>query len=215
MKPKFFMSIVIIGMVAAISSFVTYQIQKTNQENDDNTTTTNVASVRVGKTYGQATVGGPFTLLDQDGATRTDADYKGKYMVVYFGYSFCPDICPAALYNMTQAFQEMSPKEVKDLAPLFITIDPQRDTIANLKTYIQNFHPSFTALTGSQDQINKAVKGYRVYAKKAKPDGTSTEYLLDHSSIVYVMDRQGRFITSFNHQTEPEVIKKTLRKIIG
>lgn len=215
MKPKFFISIVTIGMVAAAASFVTYQIQKSTQEDNDNTTTTGVASVRVGKTYGQATVGGPFKLLDQDGKMRTDADYKGKYMVVYFGYSFCPDICPAALYNMTQAFQEMSQKELKDLAPLFITIDPQRDTISNLKTYIQNFHPSFTALTGSQGQIDKAVKAYRVYAKKAKPDGTSTEYLLDHSSIVYVMDRQGRFITSFNHQTEPEVIKKTLRKIIG
>ena len=214
MKPKFFISIVILGMVAAASSFITYQIQKSSQE-DSNTTTTNVASVRVGKTYGQATVGGPFELLDQNGKIRTNADYKGKYMVVYFGYSFCPDICPAALYNMTQAFQEMSPKELKDLAPLFITIDPQRDTVKNLKTYMQNFHPSFTALTGSQDKIDQAVKGYRVYAKKAKPDGTSTEYLLDHSSIVYVMDRQGRFITSFNHQTEPEIIKQTIRKIIG
>ncbi len=215
MKPKFFISIVVVGMVAAVAAFLTSESQKMSKENEENTTTTSVASVRVGKTYGQATVGGPFSLLDQDGTTRTDADYKGKYMVVYFGYSFCPDICPAALYNMTQAFQEMSSKELKDLSPLFITIDPQRDTISNLKTYMQNFHPSFTALTGSQDQIDKAIKGYRVYAKKAKPDGTSTEYLLDHSSIVYVMDRQGRFVTSFNHQTEPEVIKQTLRKIIG
>ncbi|MDP4840271.1 MAG: SCO family protein [Alphaproteobacteria bacterium] len=214
MRPKFFIAVVIIGMVAAAASFITYRFQETARENNDNTTTTSVASVRVGKTYGQATVGGPFTLIDQDGKRRTDADYKGKYMVVYFGYSFCPDICPAALYNMTQAFQKMSQKELKTLAPLFITIDPQRDTTSNLKTYIQNFHPSFTALTGSQDQIDKAAKAYRVYAKKAKPDGTSTEYLLDHSSIVYVMDRQGRFITSFNHQTEPEIIKQTLRKII-
>lgn len=215
MKPKFFISIVIIGMIAAGAAFLTSQFQKVAQEKKDNTTTTSVASVRVGKTYGQATVGGPFTLIDQDGNTRTDADYKGKYMVVYFGYSFCPDICPAALYNMTQAFQEMSPKELRDIAPLFITIDPERDTVSNLKTYIQNFHPSFTALTGSQEQLDKAIKAYRVYAKKAKPDGTATEYLLDHSSIVYVMDRQGRFITSFNHQTEPKVIKQTLRKVIG
>lgn len=211
MKPKFFISIVLVGMVVAGAAFLVSQAQKATE---GSVTSTAVASVKVGKTYGQATVGGPFELVDQNGVTRTNADYKGKYMVVYFGYSFCPDICPAALYNMTQAFNELDPKELREFAPLFITIDPQRDTVKNLKTYMQNFHPSFTALTGSQEQLNKAIKAYRVYAKKAQPDGTSTEYLLDHSSIIYVMDRQGRFITSFNHQTEPEVIKSTLRHVM-
>ncbi len=211
MKPKFFIFIVLVGMVVAGVSFILSEAQDAH---DEHTTSTAVASVKVGKTYGQATVGGPFELVDQEGVTRTDADYKGKYMVVYFGYSFCPDICPAALYNMTQAFNELNTKELNQFAPLFITIDPERDTVQNLKTYMQNFHPSFVALTGSQEQINKAIKAYRVYAKKAKPDGTSTEYLLDHSSIVYLMDRQGRFITSFNHQTEPEVITEMLRRLI-
>lgn len=212
MSPKFFIFIVMVGMVAAGVAFITTQAKKSQ---DEAMTTTSVATVKVGKTYGQATVGGPFELIDQQGVRRTEADYKGKYMVVYFGYSFCPDICPAALYNMTQAFNEMTPQELKQLVPLFITIDPERDTVANLKTYMQNFHPSLVALTGSQEQLNKVIKSYHVYAKKAKPDGTSTEYLLDHSSIVYVMDRQGRFITSFNHQTEPEVIRATLRRAMG
>ena len=212
MNHKFFISIVMVGMVAAGVAFVTTQAQKSQ---DEATTTTSVATVKVGKTYGQATVGGPFELVDQNGVIRTEADYKGKYMIVYFGYSFCPDICPAALYNMTQAFNEMRAKELNQFAPLFITIDHERDTRENLKVYMQNFHRSLTALTGSQEQLNKVIKSYHVYAKKAKPDGTSTDYLLDHSSIVYVMDRQGRFVTSFNHQTEPDVIKATLRRVLG
>ncbi len=180
----------------------------------EGTSSNSIASVKVGKSYGQATIGGPFKLIDQNGKTRTQADFKGKFMIVYFGYSFCPDICPAALYNMTQAFDELSSKELSQFAPLFITIDPERDSVENLKTYMQNFHPAIIALTGSNEKLTPVIKAYRVYAKKAKPDGTATEYLLDHSSIVYLMDRQGRFITSFNHQTDPETIVKTLRAVL-
>lgn len=211
MSPKMFIAVLIVLLVAGGGFFLAKQLPAS----DDTITTTAVASVKVGKTYGQASIGGAFELMDQDGALKSDAHYKGKYMVVYFGYTFCPDICPAALYNMTQAFSEMTPGELKKLAPIFITIDPNRDTVQTLKTYMQNFHPSITGLTGTPAQIEKATKAYRVYAKKAQPDGTSTEYLLDHSSIVYVMDRQGRFVTSFNHQTEPEAIKDILRSAIG
>ena len=174
-----------------------------------------VATVVVGKTYGQATIGGPFELVDVNNQPRTQADFNGKFMIVYFGYSFCPDICPAALYNMTQAFSELSEKELNQLAPLFISVDPERDTVENLRIYMQNFHPKIIGLTGTDEQINHAKKQYRVYAQKAKPDGTSTDYLIDHSSIVYLMDRRGRFITSFNHQTDPETIIKVIRSALS
>jgi cytochrome oxidase Cu insertion factor (SCO1/SenC/PrrC family) len=154
-------------------------------------------------------IGGPFQLVDQHGQTRTDDDFKGKIMVVYFGYSFCPDICPTGLYNISQALQEMGAK-AQEFQPIFITVDPERDTVQNLALYMENFNPQFIALTGTRDAVNKAIKEYRVYAQKAKPNGTSTEYLIDHSSVVYVMDRQGRFVTSFNHQTEPAQIKEIL-----
>lgn len=196
---------------AAIIGITIYMKFFTHSANE---TSDRVADVKVGKTYGQASIGGPFSLVDVNGTERTDADYKGKFMIVYFGYSFCPDICPAALYNITQAFEAMNNHELNQFAPLFITVDPERDTVENMKTYMQNFHPRMIGLTGSAQRIESVKKAYRVYAKKAKPDGISTDYLIDHSSIVYVMDRQGRFITSFNHQTDPETIVKTLRAVL-
>jgi protein SCO1/2 len=158
-------------------------------------------------------IGGPFHLIDHHGQPRSDVDFKGKIMLVYFGYSFCPDVCPAGLYHISQALHEMGAK-AKEIQPLFITVDPERDTVQNLALYMENFHPQFLGLTGTPEAINKAVKAYRVYAQKAKPDGTSTDYLIDHSSIVYVMDRQGRFLTSFNHQTEPAQIKAILKSYL-
>ena len=105
-------------------------------------------------------------------------------------------------------------KQANEIQPIFITIDPERDTVANLALYMQNFHPRFIALTGTPDSIKQAIKAYHVYAQKAKPDGTSVDYLMDHSSIVYVMDRQGRYLTSFDHQTPPEKIKEVLKKFL-
>jgi protein SCO1/2 len=155
-------------------------------------------------------IGGPFQLIDHHGQTRTDNDFKGKIMLVYFGYSYCPDICPAGLYHISQALQEMG-QTANEFQPLFITVDPERDTVKNLALYMENFHPQFVALTGDREAINNAIKAYHVYAQRAEPNGTSTEYLIDHSSVVYVMDRQGRFLTSFNHQTEPAEIKEILK----
>lgn len=166
-----------------------------------------------GKFNKSVSLGGPFQLIDHHGQTRTDTDFKGKIMLVYFGYSFCPDVCPTGLYHISQALQEMGPR-AKEIQPLFITVDPERDTVQTLALYMENFHPQFLALTGTPDAIAKASKAYHVYAQKAQPDGTSTDYLIDHSSIVYVMDRQGRFLTSFNHQTEPAQIKEILKSYL-
>ena len=175
--------------------------------------TTSVAQVIDRKGSGQPKIGGPFELIDHEKTTRTEADYKGKYMLVYFGYSFCPDICPTALYNITSALNSIGDK-VKEIHPIFITIDPERDDASQLAIYRKNFHPNIKMLTGTVEQVKKAAKSYRVYYAKAKPDGTSTEYLVDHSSIVYLMDRQGRYLTSFNHETDPQVMAKKILQYV-
>jgi len=165
------------------------------------------------KEYGIPHIGGAFSLIDQDGHPRTDADFKGKILLVYFGYSFCPDICPSALYNMSQTLEALGPL-AKETQPLFITIDPTRDTVGHLARYRENYYPNFVMLTGSEEQIQKVMKAYKVHGAKVSPDGTTTEYLMDHSSIIYIMDRQGRFIAHFNHLTSPKELKDALIKIL-
>ncbi|MBN9343566.1 MAG: SCO family protein [Holosporales bacterium] len=165
------------------------------------------------KEYGTPHIGGSFSLIDHEGHSRTEADFKGKILLVYFGYSFCPDICPSALYNMSQALDTLGP-QAKEIQPLFITIDPTRDTIAHLARYRENYHPNFVMLTGSEEQIQKVMKAYKVHGAKVKPDGTTTEYLMDHTSIIYIMDRQGRFIAHFNHLTPSKELKEALIKIL-
>jgi len=181
---------------------------------DQNTPTDNgIAQVIERTGAGQPKIGGPFELVDHKGIKRTEADYRGKFMLVYFGYTFCPDICPTALYNLTEALNIIGDKS-KKTNTIFITIDPERDNPSQLALYKENFHPSIKMLTGSIDQVKKAAKAYRVYYAKAKPDGTATEYLVDHSSIIYLMDRQGRYLTSFNHETAPEVMAKKISKFL-
>ncbi|AIL13233.1 hypothetical protein IM40_06560 [Candidatus Paracaedimonas acanthamoebae] len=165
------------------------------------------------KEHGTPHIGGSFSLIDHEGKLRTDADFKGKILLVYFGYSFCPDICPSALYNMSQALDALG-ATAKKIQPLFITIDPTRDTVEHLARYRDNYHPSFVMLTGSEEQIQKVMKAYKVHGAKVKPDGTTTEYLMDHTSIIYIMDRQGRFIAHFNHLTPPNELKEALIKIL-
>lgn len=156
-------------------------------------------------------IGGDFSLTDQSGSIKTPEDFKGKYMLVYFGYAFCPDICPMGLYNISQALKILK-NDRDQVVPIFITIDPERDTIEALKTYGQNFDPNFVMLTGSEKNIQKAIKAYHVYAKKTKPQGTSAAYLMDHSTLVYLMDREGKFITHFPHNTPPQEMAKNILK---
>lgn len=165
------------------------------------------------KNHGTPQIGGSFTLIDHEGLPRTEADFKGKILLVYFGYSFCPDICPSALYNITQALDALGSR-AKEIQPLFITIDPQRDTIQHLARYRENYHPNFVMLTGSEEQIQRSMKAYKVHGAKVKPDGTTTDYLMDHTSIIYIMDRQGRFIAHFNHLTPSDELKDALIKIL-
>jgi cytochrome oxidase Cu insertion factor (SCO1/SenC/PrrC family) len=207
---KIYVSLVAIGICVALSMWV----GKIYDQYKNMSAYTPLAEIMDKGSTGLPHIGGPFTLTDHLGNSRTDADFKGKYMMVYFGYSFCPDICPAALSNMTEALTQLGTK-ADQIYPLFITIDPERDTSTHLARYIGIFHPRFVALTGTPQQIEKAKKAYRVYGTKTKPDGTSTEYVMDHSSIIYVMDRQGRFVAHFNHTTPPQEIVRILNTLIS
>lgn len=153
-------------------------------------------------------LGGPFRLTDQFGSIRTNQEFRGKYMLIYFGYSFCPDICPLGLQNISAALGELK-NSVDQIVPIFITIDPERDDVESLRLYAQNWHSSFVMLTGMPQQLDPVLKAFKVYAQKMTPEGTQADYVMDHSALVYLMDRQGKFIAFFPHTTPgPEMAKK-------
>lgn len=149
---------------------------------------------------GTALVGGPFTLTNQDGQTVTEKDFLGKHMLIFFGYTYCPDICPTELQVMTQALTSMGDK-ASAIRPLFITIDPERDTPDVMKSYVENFGGGLVGLTGTPEQIAAVAKAYRVYYKRAGEAG-ATDYLMDHSSIIYLMGPDGKFVTHFGYATD-------------
>ncbi|MDA0652067.1 MAG: SCO family protein [Proteobacteria bacterium] len=163
-------------------------------------------------TSGIAQIGGPFTLIDHKGTVRTEKDFRGKLMLIYFGYTFCPDACPTALQIMSVAVQNLG-KTADSVTPVLITIDPERDTPRRLSEYVKNFDPRMVGLTGSAEQIKQAAKVYRVYYRKAAPASGSppNDYLMDHSSVVYLMDREGRYLTHFTHQSPSEKIEAAIR----
>ena len=163
---------------------------------------------------GIASIGGPFTLTDHTGQQRTEKDFEGKLMLIYFGYTYCPDVCPTALQVMSVAVESLGDK-AKAITPIFITVDPERDTVSHLSDYVKNFHKDMIGLTGTEEEIKKAAKVYRVYYRKAETgENTGKDYLMDHSSIVYLMDRDGRYITHFTHQSQSAEIEKTIRNLL-
>lgn len=164
-----------------------------------------------GSDHGVAEIGGPFTLVDGDGKTVTDADFRGKWMLIYFGYTFCPDVCPTSLSEVASALDRLSPAEADKLVPTFITVDPERDTPQVMKDYASAFHPRIIGLTGSRDQINAVSKAYKVYAAKAK-GGDAEYYTMDHSSIMYLVGPDGRFVAHFPHGTGAETLAAELKK---
>jgi len=162
-----------------------------------------------GKQEGLPTIGGAFQLVDKNGKVWRDTDFKGRPMLVYFGYAYCPDICPTALYHMTKAMEELGGANL--IQPIFITFDPKRDTPEFLQTYAQNFHKDFVMLTGSQAQVDQAIKAYRVYAARTSEDRGDDDYLMDHSSLIYLMDKDGKYRAHFNHQTPAHEIVQRVK----
>jgi cytochrome oxidase Cu insertion factor (SCO1/SenC/PrrC family) len=140
-------------------------------------------------------LGGPFALTDQNGVLRHDGDFRGKLMLVYFGYTYCPDACPTELATIGAAL-DMLGESGKAVQPIFITVDPARDTVAQLKSYAANFTPRLLALTGTDRQIAAAARAYRVYFAKVRGEGED-DYAVDHSAAVFLMGRDGKYLAHF------------------
>jgi len=158
-----------------------------------------------------AAVGGPFHLEDQNGKPVSDADMKGKPFLVFFGFTHCPDICPTTLFEISQVMKALGP-DADRTGALFITVDPERDTPAVLKDYLSNFDPHLRGLTGNRPSIDAAIKAYRVYAKKIPLE--NGDYTMDHTAVVYLMDKDGNFVAPFSVGRTPEAEAADLRRYL-
>jgi cytochrome oxidase Cu insertion factor (SCO1/SenC/PrrC family) len=162
---------------------------------------------------GKALVGGAFTLTDNTGKRVTDQDFRGKYMLVFFGYTSCPDICPAGLQLMAGALEKLGAK-AQSITPVFISVDPQRDTPEKLAAYVKNFDPRLVGLTGTPEEIAAVAKAYKVYYAKVPSKERPDDYTMDHTSIIYVMDPKGEFVTHFTPSTSVDELAAKLDKIL-
>ena len=162
-------------------------------------------------TIGQATVGGPFSLTDHNGRRVTDKDFAGRFMLVFFGFTFCPDVCPTALQVTSAALDKLGAKAAR-VQPVFISVDPGRDTPEQLKSYVASFHPRLIGLTGTPEEVTAVARAYRVYFKQVKDERSAAGYTVDHSSIVYLRGPDGRFITHFTHATSPDAMVAALQR---
>jgi protein SCO1/2 len=162
---------------------------------------------------GRALVGGPFTLVDHTGKTVTDKDFRGRYTLIYFGFTHCPDVCPSALQVVAAALDKLGAK-AEQVVPIFITVDPERDTPEQLASYVPSFHPRLIGLTGTVEQIAAATKAYRVYAKKVEDPKSSAGFTYDHTSLIYLMDREGAYVAHFTHATSVDRIAERLAKVL-
>ncbi len=152
------------------------------------------------RTVGTASIGGPFTLVDHTGKTVTEADFRGRFMLVFFGFTYCPDACPTALTTMADALDIIGPAADR-IVPVLITVDPERDTPEQLNMYVRHFHPSLVGLTGSAEQVAAAAKAFRVYYANVTEEGKEEgDYEMDHTSNVYLMGPNGKFRTHFSGQ---------------
>jgi cytochrome oxidase Cu insertion factor (SCO1/SenC/PrrC family) len=159
----------------------------------------------------QALIGGSFALTNHKNEAVTDQDFLGKYMVVYFGYTYCPDVCPMDLQIMADALRELSPQQLDQINPVFATIDPERDTTEVMAEYVSFFHPQMIGLTGTNEQVDAVKKAYRVYAAKADD---SVDYLVDHTSYTYFMGKDGNLLKHFNHGEDPAEMAKVMASLM-
>ncbi|HEB80176.1 MAG TPA: SCO family protein [Rhodospirillales bacterium] len=161
------------------------------------------------------TVGGPFELVNHNGGTVTDADFRGKFMLIFFGYTYCPDVCPTGLGIMAEALDILGPGAGK-VVPIFISIDPKRDTPERLKEFVTNFHPRLVGLTGSPAQVSAVANAYRVFFAKVNPkEGEDPDnYAMAHANFTFLMGPDGENRTIFNGGTSPQEMAKRIKKFI-
>lgn len=169
--------------------------------------------IQVAKTVrtGTALIGGPFSLLATNGETVTDQTFDGKWRLMFFGYTFCPDACPTTLTNISVALERLGSAADK-LQPLFVTVDPQRDTREVMANYLESFDPRILGLTGTQDQIDRVVKEFRIYVASQKSETSGDDYLVSHSAYVYLMDPQGKFVNVIHGSESGDQIAAWVRK---
>jgi protein SCO1 len=160
------------------------------------------------------TIGGPFVLENGAGKTVSDRDYHGKYVLVYFGYTFCPDVCPTTLNAVADAMDKLGAK-ADQVQPLFITVDPKRDTPSVMQQYAAAFSPRITGLTGTPDEIAKVAKEYRVYYAEHRTGPGPNDYSMDHSSILYLMGPDGRFIAPIRADESGDQMAASLVKLMS
>lgn len=186
-------------VAVAVAAWLTLQTQKGP-----------VGPENIGGVVPAVTIGGPFELVNQSGRTVSDADFRGRWMLVYFGYTYCPDVCPTELANMAVALDGLG-EEAARVVPVFVTVDPERDTPAVLAEYVPLFGDRFVGLTGSRAQVDAAMKAYRVFAARTESPA-SADYLMDHSSYVYLIGPDGKFVAMFRYRTDPAEIAATIRR---
>ncbi|MGY8668893.1 SCO family protein [Bradyrhizobium sp. UFLA05-109] len=165
----------------------------------------------VGKVAQPAAIGGPFALTDQNGKTVTDKNLKGKPTLIFFGYTHCPDVCPTSLFEISEVLRAMG-KDADKVNAYFISVDPERDTPSTMKDYLSSFDPHLEGLSGDPAETAKVLTSYRVYAKKVPTkDG---DYTMDHTALIYLMDRDGRFVAPFNMKRLPEEAATELKRYL-
>ena len=158
-----------------------------------------------------AAIGGPFQLTDQSGATFTEKDLQGRPTLIFFGFTHCPDVCPTSLFEISEILRAMG-KDADRVNALFISVDPERDTAAAMKDYLSSFDPHLKGLTGDAASVQKVITEYRVYAKKVPlKDG---DYTMDHTALIYLMDRDGKFVAPFNLNRKPEEAASDLKRYL-
>ncbi|XP_052175004.1 protein SCO1 homolog 1, mitochondrial isoform X1 [Diospyros lotus] len=157
-------------------------------------------AVKQGPSVGKAAIGGPFSLVNHNGKAVTDRDFLGKWTVIYFGFTHCPDICPDELQKLAAAVDKIKEKAGIEIVPVFISVDPERDTVEQVHEYVEEFHPSLVGLTGNPDEIKKAARAFRVYYMKTEEEGS--DYLVDHSIVMYLMDPSMEFVKFFGKNND-------------
>ncbi|KAL2500512.1 Protein SCO1-like protein 1 [Forsythia ovata] len=159
-------------------------------------------AVKQGPSVGKAAIGGPFNLIDHNGKAVTDNNFVGKWNMIYFGFTHCPDICPDELQKLAAAIDRIKEKSGMEVVPVFISVDPERDTVEQVREYVKEFHPKLIGLTGSPDEIKKAARAYRVYYMKTEEEGS--DYLVDHSIVMYLMDPNMQFVKFFGKNVDAD-----------
>jgi protein SCO1/2 len=160
---------------------------------------------------GTALIGGPFSMTDHTGKAVTEKDFSSYKSLVFFGFTSCPDVCPSGLQVMAAALDKLGAK-ADQLVPIFVTVDPERDSVEKLALYVKSFHPKLIGLTGTEEQVKAMAKAYRVYFKKIPDEKTPDAYSVDHSAFFYLMDENGRYLRHFSHSVDPDTLAAELAK---